>query len=205
MTYFIHDEASGAVKIGIADDVPRRLSALQIGNPNPLTLVGTIPGGPREESKLHRQFATHHRRGEWFSSTPGIMAAIRDLIHRFAETDATYEEHDTIFSISWCRKAVTSGTQWEAMQELVRLRVMRLTGLGASVAWLRIGDPISRVSVEFRYQIMPDPEHESHPFWGWYLDSARQYHETPGAAAVMFVEAYRWWMENLSDRKPILD
>lgn len=64
--YFIHDAASHAIKIGLAKDVERRLSILQIGNPNCLQLIAVIPGDERLEHLLHYAFMPDRIRGEWF-------------------------------------------------------------------------------------------------------------------------------------------
>lgn len=65
--YFLLNWERLAIKIGFSgNDVARRLSALQIGCPDPLTVMGVMPG-PRElEEALHGIFAHHHIRGEWF-------------------------------------------------------------------------------------------------------------------------------------------
>ncbi|WP_175556339.1 GIY-YIG nuclease family protein [Methylobacterium sp. yr668] len=55
------------VKIGWAVSSPlERLAALQIRCPEDLTLFGSCPGSISEERALHRKFAQHRIRGEWF-------------------------------------------------------------------------------------------------------------------------------------------
>lgn len=69
--YFICDLASNAFKIGKADDVDRRIGELQIGNPNPLTLLHSIKFQSSDESfyyekKYHKFFEHLRLNGEWF-------------------------------------------------------------------------------------------------------------------------------------------
>jgi hypothetical protein len=64
--YFIQAGEDGPIKIGCAVDVPRRLKVLQTGNVEVLRLLCDFEGGPEEERRLHRLFAGHHLRGEWF-------------------------------------------------------------------------------------------------------------------------------------------
>jgi hypothetical protein len=68
------------LKIGVATDVGDRISALQVGCPFPLTLLGTIRGGVRAETALHAALRAYHARGEWFSSPPLVRKAIRRLL-----------------------------------------------------------------------------------------------------------------------------
>ena len=65
--YFIAPEPETYVKIGwCLNDPMRRLSELQTGCPEPLTLLACFPGALEEEKRLHRTFAELKFRGEWF-------------------------------------------------------------------------------------------------------------------------------------------
>jgi hypothetical protein len=71
--YFIQAEIGGPVKIGVAQDVSKRLAAMQIGSPFPLRVVKVIDtgsGGYYLERKLHERFAHLRERGEWFRVDP---------------------------------------------------------------------------------------------------------------------------------------
>lgn len=62
----------GAVKIGVAKDVHRRLSQLQTGNHLPLNLIAFIPCENRSEAEklerwLHYKLRRFNIQGEWFS------------------------------------------------------------------------------------------------------------------------------------------
>lgn len=78
--YFLHDQESGKVKIGWSANPLARQIGLQIGNPNELILLGTMPGGAKEEEKLHRLFSSEHKRGEWFHATDKVLETIRRLL-----------------------------------------------------------------------------------------------------------------------------
>lgn len=69
--YFVLDINSNAIKIGKAKDVYDRISTLQIGNPNPLTLLHHIECISEQysfflERKFHELFQELHLNGEWF-------------------------------------------------------------------------------------------------------------------------------------------
>ncbi len=84
-----------AVKIGISTqrDIGRRLSTLQGGNHEPLTLLGVIPfeagerpmlEAARHEAELHERFASaqRFRKGwagsEWFTASPELFTLIAE-------------------------------------------------------------------------------------------------------------------------------
>ncbi|MDH6130626.1 GIY-YIG nuclease family protein [Kitasatospora sp. GP82] len=57
------------MKIGFTSlDPKKRLSTLQVGQSVVLSLLGTWSGN--HENALHRHFAEHRVRGEWFDLTP---------------------------------------------------------------------------------------------------------------------------------------
>lgn len=79
MVYFVEDQ-SRRVKIGYtAKQVDRRIQSLQIGNPERLTLLGVMPGGPIVESSVHRKFAHCHIRGEWYHMNEEISEYIQAI------------------------------------------------------------------------------------------------------------------------------
>jgi hypothetical protein len=77
--YFIQAGDDGPVKIGLARDVWKRLSNLQTGVPTRLRLLGIIDGSAQKEKLLHRQFAAHRLRGEWFSFHPSMLEGTTQL------------------------------------------------------------------------------------------------------------------------------
>lgn len=77
--YFILNANARAVKIGVAEDVSARLSALQTGCVDALTLIAQMPGDEQFEADLHRHFAEYAIRGEWFRFE-GRLAALIGLL-----------------------------------------------------------------------------------------------------------------------------
>lgn len=104
MIYFIKGAISGRIKIGKSNDPERRLRALQTGSPEPLELLGTIPGGLKEERILQKKFKRFAMHGEWFKGEPDLVYAIKAILL------APIEE--LIQSVK--------GTFWRIMGEMVR-------------------------------------------------------------------------------------
>jgi hypothetical protein len=77
--YFITAREVGRVKIGCGYDPWDRLERLKTGSPVELALEAVIDGSYDEERELHRQFAGHRIRGEWFNLCPEIEALIISL------------------------------------------------------------------------------------------------------------------------------
>src|SRR5262245_59024328 len=78
--YFLLAERAGALKIGHAQDAAHRVIELQVASPEPLVLIGTLPGGPALEKRLHEQFRAERLRGEWFRATAEVLATVRRLL-----------------------------------------------------------------------------------------------------------------------------
>lgn len=69
--YFIRAGNSGAIKIGMAVNIERRINTLQAGNAFKLQVLALIPCDCREEAlhleqRIHKFFAKQRIRGEWF-------------------------------------------------------------------------------------------------------------------------------------------
>lgn len=80
MIYFIRAVYSGAIKIGLSNDPRRRLEAMQTGSPEPLELLGMLPGDAAEERWLHDRFKEYRIHGEWFKGDEEFAARINRLI-----------------------------------------------------------------------------------------------------------------------------
>lgn len=76
--YFIQQEG-GPVKIGVSNDVEKRLATLQTGSPRLLRLLGSIPGDELLEQEIHHRFSGHRLQGEWFEASPELMAFIDEV------------------------------------------------------------------------------------------------------------------------------
>lgn len=79
--YFVHAPAAGVVKIGVSEDIRKRLISLATASPVSLTLLGTVPGGKVREMELHTQFAAMRVKGEWFEATDALLNIIGMLIY----------------------------------------------------------------------------------------------------------------------------
>lgn len=78
--YFLREEESGPIKIGMAVDVEARISQLQGGNHRKLTLVGLIMNAtPDAERRIHKSFKHHRIRGEWFHPGEDLLQFINEL------------------------------------------------------------------------------------------------------------------------------
>lgn len=78
LVYFIQSDG-GEIKIGITNDISKRMGTLSVAHAKPLTLLATTTGGAVQEKAYHRMFKIHRLRGEWFSPAPEITAEIRRL------------------------------------------------------------------------------------------------------------------------------
>lgn len=70
--YFVYFISDGQfVKIGISNDVMKRLGDLQVGNPKPLTVLFSVPVRNKKDAleleyRLHNVYREFARCGEWF-------------------------------------------------------------------------------------------------------------------------------------------
>lgn len=80
VVYFIRATESNRVKIGVATNPLQRLADLQVGSPEILELIGTVPGGRKLEERLHRALESDRVHGEWFELTDRVILAIGDLL-----------------------------------------------------------------------------------------------------------------------------
>lgn len=71
--YFIRCGDGGLVKIGYAVNPNRRLTLLQTGNPERLTLMRVADGDRSTEAALHKHFAAQRVTGEWFAFSEQML------------------------------------------------------------------------------------------------------------------------------------
>lgn len=64
--YFIRQGKDGPVKIGKADNIKSRLSALQTASPYPLEVLAAVFAPAHLEEDLHTALRDHRMNGEWF-------------------------------------------------------------------------------------------------------------------------------------------
>lgn len=78
LVYFIGYDG-GPIKIGHSVNPTARLVDLQMGSHEDLRILATMPGGLRKERELHRRFAAHRLRGEWFSPVEEVLEFVREV------------------------------------------------------------------------------------------------------------------------------
>ena len=88
--YFVQAGSRGAIKIGIARNIKKRMDTMQTGNPFKLNLLAAIPCENRLqaqyiESSLHRFFAKQKVRGEWFMNNISVKKAVDRFATRLVD------------------------------------------------------------------------------------------------------------------------
>jgi hypothetical protein len=84
--YIVEAQGDSPIKIGVANDVVKRIATLQTGNPRRLCLLHALVGDRRFEQHLHRLFSDiygHRLVGEWFvgAGTSDFLDMVEDLAH----------------------------------------------------------------------------------------------------------------------------
>lgn len=82
--YFLLAESCGLIKIGFTSSPDTRVLRLRATSPVPLTLLATVHGDRENEQAIHARFAADRAHGEWFRSTPGLLAYIDEISARAA-------------------------------------------------------------------------------------------------------------------------
>lgn len=72
-------QAGERIKIGWSRNVAARITKLQTGNPEPIRLLATTPGGRSLETQLHERFADVRLTGEWFAASPALLAYVQAI------------------------------------------------------------------------------------------------------------------------------
>ena len=76
MIYFVQAGEEGPIKIGVAENVERRIAGLQVAHFVDLKLRLMLEGDDRHESYLHAKFEPYRMRGEWFKPVVQLLAFI---------------------------------------------------------------------------------------------------------------------------------
>lgn len=80
--YFVR--AGDAIKIGYSKEPKSRIRRLQTSSAVDLDVLGIIDGTMDDEKSLHCQFEYLHLRGEWFQTSPELLAHIATLTGKAA-------------------------------------------------------------------------------------------------------------------------
>lgn len=89
MIYFIR--SGEYVKIGVSDNPRGRITAIQTSNPNPIEVLGIVPGSYDLEAELHQRFSFLHHKNEWFQDAEPIRRVISDLVSEQQSTPQAIE------------------------------------------------------------------------------------------------------------------
>ena len=84
--YFIRVGTTGPIKIGWSNDVFKRLSQLQTGNPFNLCLVKYVAGTYKDELALHKKFSRFRISREWFEAASELLEYIDSIEGQTPET-----------------------------------------------------------------------------------------------------------------------
>jgi hypothetical protein len=88
--YFVQSaDGVGPIKIGFAQDVDRRLAAIQTGSPVPLRVIAFFAARRTDGTALHQMFREHRLHGEWFIPVPELVAIVDQ--HRSALAGEVHE------------------------------------------------------------------------------------------------------------------
>jgi len=81
IVYFIQGKSDNLVKIGICNNLKRRMIGLQTGNPHPLRVLRQLDVMDHErlERDLHDRFKDFSVQGEWFNLSSGCRRWIKSL------------------------------------------------------------------------------------------------------------------------------
>lgn len=71
------------IKIGVSNDVRRRVAQLQMRFTEPLEIIGTLTGGYATEGTLHQMFAESAVGGEWFDPSIRLLEFIDENAEPF--------------------------------------------------------------------------------------------------------------------------
>lgn len=107
--YFIQSGDGGPIKIGYSTNVAVRLADLQTASPHDLTLLASLPGGPKLEKVIHRGFDEHRIKGEWFRPAEDLLTFIEEVrIGAFARPESHSNEEETGLPCGKARETVLS-------------------------------------------------------------------------------------------------
>ncbi len=79
VVYFLQSE-TGLIKIGCSTNLDARIRHIRAMSPAQLELLGSMPGGHREERAAHAKLQSWRDHGEWFRSDAESLAIIKSLI-----------------------------------------------------------------------------------------------------------------------------
>ena len=93
VVYFLYSKQCDKIKIGITENLPRRIkSFFRMSPDHSMKVIGYIESSrsicARIEGRLHATYQEHRINGEWFYAHPAIM----DYAFRYSENHSPREE-----------------------------------------------------------------------------------------------------------------
>ena len=77
-TYFLRDEVTGEIKIGMSNAPHRRAEEMRLERNHPVSVLVELRGGACERH-YHNRYAEHRLEGEWFEPAPAILSEIERI------------------------------------------------------------------------------------------------------------------------------
>jgi len=122
--YLIRSGKKGPIKIGVADNVAKRMSDLQTGNPNELLIEAIIPCRNKKEAYvtekwIHKICSKDHVRGEWFSSKLKLskIQGIMEASHSTLKINKNPKKSHILESMELLERNI----KWISVKEIERL------------------------------------------------------------------------------------
>lgn len=141
--YFLQSDTHELVKIGVTKNVNTRFSSIQVGCPCPLVLAGVVTKATWNEAqaleqRLHRQFAEHRVKGEWFKLDSNTIA---EIIEHENKNTAIEEEANSLA----VEKRIEQEAEWkedgfQAYHDGVSVKDFPSIGIRYSNPWRRARD-----------------------------------------------------------------
>jgi len=80
MIYFVQAGINGPIKIGITNNINRRIKELEKEAPYELNILAEYPGGRKFEKRIHTMFQKFRIRGEWFRPEEELLFWMENII-----------------------------------------------------------------------------------------------------------------------------
>lgn len=180
VTYFIQEEETEYVKVGVCTEVESRLAGIQVGNPRQLILVGFLEGD--KERAVQHAYQHCRVRGEWFTSevlealgqdfktsphSPKLPASVQDSSDtRAILTGFSSSEKGVMRSV--LKKPSyrpSSPHKKKTMQRLIGLGILEVQG--TETVWSLPTDYVKLLDKHqgnpLLYQIARDPDYRPRP------------------------------------------
>lgn len=96
--YFVQPVNGGPIKIGMAQDVQKRFGCIRGSHWQELRVLGQFWGSGHLEAAMHRRFAAHALKHEWFEDHAELRAAIPFYLaspHRPPSVAPPRDEYET--------------------------------------------------------------------------------------------------------------